>query len=103
MELVACLTFVFAPLVLVILLGRTKFFWLPGVALMALPVVAFAWLAWKLGPGFDDASGDNLAGLPVTIIMLAVVGSPVALYGFICLLGARSMRRRALKDQLPRS
>jgi hypothetical protein len=80
--------FAFAAIVALFLLKRTKFFWIPGVALMAYGVAIY--IAWSWYDTHEDVGGlEGLSnGLHVAASFVVVAG------GVVCLLiGARSHKR----------
>lgn len=83
-----------AAVVALVLLGKTRLFWLPGIALMGYGVaiyVAWPWYDTRYGTGLEGLS--NLLHVAVTCVVIAG--------GSVCLLvGARS-RKRTRRTDLP--
>lgn len=88
--------FALVTVVALVLLRKTRLFWLPGIALMGYGVaiyVAWPWYDTRHGTGLEGLS--NLLHVAVTCVVIAG--------GFVCMIvGARS-RRRPRRPDIPRA
>jgi hypothetical protein len=96
--------FALVAVVALVLLKRTRLFWLPGVAVIGYGVAIY--IAW---PWYDNTDGDvgGLSGFAALSNLLHVAVSFVVIaVGIVCLIvGARSRRRarRARRTEIPRA
>lgn len=90
--------FAFVAVVALVLLGKTRLFWLPGVALIGYGIAIY--IAWPWIDTHEDVA--LLEGVSNTLHVAATVGVIAA--GIVCLLlGLRSHRRarRTSRTEIP--